>query len=79
MVFSANAYREMVERVTEHLRREETITLAQVRDLFGASRKYAKALLGHLDGRRVTRRMGDTRVLRERQKRAAIPGAGWPC
>ncbi len=56
----------MVERVTEHLRREETITLAQVRDLFGASRKYAKALLEHLDGRRVTRRMGDTRVLRER-------------
>ena len=66
VVFSAEAYREMVERVTEHLRREETITLAQVRDLFGTSRKYAQALLEHLDGRRVTRRVGDARVLRER-------------
>ena len=66
VVFTAEAYRDMVERVTEHLRREETITLAQVRDLFGTSRKYAQALLEHLDGRRVTRRVGDARVLRER-------------
>ncbi len=41
VVFSAEAYGEMVERVTGHLRREGTITLAQVRDLFATSRKYA--------------------------------------
>ena len=66
VVFAAEAYREMVERVTEHLRREGTITLAQVRDMFGTSRKYAQALLEHLDRQHVTRRVGDERVLRER-------------
>jgi selenocysteine-specific elongation factor len=32
--------------------------------MFGTSRKYALALLGHLDEKRVTRRVGDERVLR---------------
>ena len=40
------------------------MTLAQVRDMFGTSRKYAQALLEHLDNERVTRRVGDERVLR---------------
>ena len=66
VVFASEAYEEMVERITEHLRREGSITLARVRDMFGASRKYAQALLEHLDRRHVTRRVGDERVLRER-------------
>ncbi len=64
VVFSAEAYREMVDRITEHLRREGTITLAQTRDLFATTRKYAQALLEHLDRAHVTRRVGDERVLR---------------
>ncbi len=64
IVFDAAAYREMVERIVAHLREQPTITLAQVRDLFGTSRRYAQALLEHLDDRRVTRRVGDERVLR---------------
>jgi selenocysteine-specific elongation factor len=32
--------------------------------MFGASRKYALALLDYLDQQRVTRRVGDARVLR---------------
>jgi selenocysteine-specific elongation factor len=66
VVFAAAVYGEMVGRITEHLRREGTVTLAQVRDLFGTTRKYAQALLEHLDARGVTRRVGDARVLRER-------------
>ena len=66
VVFASEAYDEMVERITEHLRREGSITLAQTRDMFAASRKYAQALLEHLDRRHVTRRVGDERVLRER-------------
>jgi hypothetical protein len=31
--------------------------------MFGTSRKYAQALLDHLDSKRVTRRVGDERVL----------------
>jgi len=64
IVFTPAAYESMVQRVTEHLQREGTITLAQVRDMFGTSRKYAQAFLEHLDERRVTRRVGDERVLR---------------
>jgi len=64
VVFAASAYQEMVERIVEHLKREGAITLAQVRDMFGTSRKYAQALLEYLDLRRVTRRVGDERVLR---------------
>ncbi len=64
IAFSAEAYREMTQRIVDHLRREGTITLGQVRDMFGASRKYAQALLEHLDDQRVTRRAGDERVLR---------------
>jgi len=64
VIFAAGAYREMVERIVGHLRREGTITLAQVRDMFGTSRKYAQALLEHLDLRRVTRRIKGERVLR---------------
>jgi len=76
VVFSAEAYREMVERITEHLRRERTITLAQARDLFGTTRKYAQALLEHLDRKNVTRRVGDERVLRAIPSPPALPPAG---
>ena len=64
VVYDAAVYHAMVERVITHLRAQHTVTLAQVRDMFGASRKYAQALLEHLDQRGVTRRDGDERVLR---------------
>ena len=51
-------------QVTDHIRREGEIAISQVRDMFNASRKYALALMEHLDDRRVTRRVGDVRVLR---------------
>jgi selenocysteine-specific elongation factor len=64
VAFAAEAYREMVERVSAHVRDNGSVTLAQVRDMFGTSRKYAQALLEHLDAKRITRRVGDDRVLR---------------
>jgi len=64
VLFSAEAYEQMTRAVTDHLQHEGRITLAQVRDLFNTSRKYAQALLEHLDDQRVTRRVGDERVLR---------------
>jgi selenocysteine-specific elongation factor len=45
------------------------VTLAQLRDELGTSRKFAQALLEHLDSERVTIRRGDAHVLR----RAARP------
>jgi selenocysteine-specific elongation factor len=54
----------MTARIQEHLRRNGTITLAETRDLFHTSRKFAQAVLEELDARRITRREGDVRVLR---------------
>ncbi len=45
-------------------RRGGRVTLAEVRDELGTSRKFAQAVLGHLDAERVTIRRGDTHVLR---------------
>jgi len=64
VVFAASAYDDMVRRVVEHLKSQGNITVAQVRDMFQTSRKYALALMEHLDEEKVTRRVGDERVLR---------------
>jgi len=63
VVFAASAYNEMVAKVTTQLKAKGKITLAEVRDMFQTSRKYAQALLEHLDGEKITRRVGDERVL----------------
>ena len=66
VAFAPAAYAQMVAQIREFLAREGSITVAQARDLLQTSRKYALALLEHLDAQRVTRHVGDTRVLRER-------------
>jgi selenocysteine-specific elongation factor len=63
VVFAASAYRQMAERVVEHLRARGKSPVAEVRDLFGTSRKYALGLMEHLDQQHITRRIGDERVL----------------
>ncbi len=49
---------------------EETgqITLAEARDLLGTSRRYAQALLEHMDSEGMTLRVGDARRLRRRRR-----------
>ncbi|HJX12544.1 MAG TPA: SelB C-terminal domain-containing protein, partial [Dehalococcoidales bacterium] len=63
IAFSAAAYREMADRVTAHIREKGKVSLGEVRDMFGTSRKYAQALLEYLDREKVTRRVGDDRLL----------------
>jgi selenocysteine-specific elongation factor len=54
-------------RVEGVIAAEGSITLARLRDELDTSRRYAQALLEHLDAERVTKRMpDDTRVLRRR-------------
>jgi selenocysteine-specific elongation factor len=55
---------EMVARVRAFIEENGSMTVAQVRDEFNTSRKYALALMEHLDNQKVTRRVGDERVLR---------------
>ncbi len=64
IIFAASAYEEMVTRITEHIKSHGKITVAEVRDLFKTSRKYALALMEYLDAQKITRRVGDERVLR---------------
>ena len=64
VVFSTSAYEQMVDKITAYVREHGEITVADVRDMFGASRKYALPLMDHLDHERITRRVGDARVLR---------------
>lgn len=54
----------MVEGIQAHLRTHGAITLAETRDRFQTSRKYAQAVLEEMDARRITRREGEARVLR---------------
>ena len=63
VVFSTSTYDEMVARVIAHIKAQGKVTLAEVRDMFNTSRKYALAFLEHLDEKRITRRAGDERVL----------------
>ncbi|GIW12310.1 MAG: hypothetical protein KatS3mg061_3367 [Dehalococcoidia bacterium] len=69
--FAASAYRQMVERVVARLQERGTITVAEVRDLFQTSRKFALGLLEYLDEQRITRRLGDGRVLRRSSEASA--------
>jgi selenocysteine-specific elongation factor len=57
---------ELEARVIALCERDGSATIASVRDELGTSRKYAQALLEHLDGERVTRRVGDAHALRAR-------------
>jgi selenocysteine-specific elongation factor len=54
----------LVERVVAICRREGSATIASVRDELGTSRRYAQALLEHLDAVKVTVRQGDHHVIR---------------
>ncbi len=64
VVFEAGVYADLVARIRAHIEANGSVSLAEARDLFGTSRKYAQALLEHLDATHVTRRTGDVRVLR---------------
>ncbi len=55
------------DRVGAIIEDEDAVTLARLRDELGTSRKYAEALLEHLDQARYTKRLpDDRRVLRRR-------------
>jgi selenocysteine-specific elongation factor len=64
VAFTAAGYDSAVALVRELIEANGSVTVAQLRDRMGASRRPVLALLEHLDSRRVTRRVGDARTLR---------------
>lgn len=64
VVFAKDVFTAMADLVRRHIEANGSLTMAEARDLFGTSRKYAQAFLEHLDALHITRRNGDTRTLR---------------
>jgi selenocysteine-specific elongation factor len=64
VVFRREDYDQMVAEIRRLLQVNGTVTAAQVRDHFDTSRRYALALLEHLDEIGVTVREGDVRRLK---------------
>ena len=65
VILLAETYTDFTDWVQQYLRDYKTVTVAQVRDVYQTSRKYALALLEYTDQQRITRRVGDARVLAE--------------
>ncbi|MEM9950660.1 MAG: selenocysteine-specific translation elongation factor [Chloroflexota bacterium] len=63
VIFNAEIYQKMVESIIHLIENQTSVDAKQVRDHLETSRKYAIALLEHLDQIGITRRIDDVRVL----------------
>lgn len=61
--FAPAALATMQQWVMDQIAQQGSISVADFRDHFGTTRKYALAVLEHLDEQKITRREGDVRVL----------------
>jgi selenocysteine-specific elongation factor len=66
VIFRKQDYDLAVAKIVSILQENGKVSLAEVRDLFNTSRKYAQALLEHLDAIGITVRAGDYRKLRKK-------------
>jgi len=64
LFFHARALDTIQDKLVALLKERKDIGPADIKDLLGISRKYAIPLLEYFDGRRVTMRVGERRVLR---------------
>jgi selenocysteine-specific elongation factor len=64
LFFHAQALETIQDKLVSLLRERKEIGPSDIKDLLGVSRKYAIPLLEYFDGRRVTMRVGERRVLR---------------
>jgi len=59
---NGSVWKEIIEFMGDKLEREGRVTVAEFRDRFGSSRKFALPVLEYLDRLGITRRDGDYRV-----------------
>ncbi|WIV10629.1 selenocysteine-specific translation elongation factor [Proteiniborus sp. MB09-C3] len=62
-ILHKEAYTEAVEIMKDYIKNNGSISAAQFRDLLNTNRKLAIALMEYLDDLKITKRLGDTRVL----------------
>jgi selenocysteine-specific elongation factor len=65
VVYLVTDYTDIVEKIEYFLKEHGKANAGQIRDLLQTSRKYAIAILEHLDDQGITRREGDFRLLEE--------------
>lgn len=65
VVFGRGALDDAVARLRSYLSVNRTLTVADARDLLSSSRRYVLPLLEWLDAQKITRRVGDDRILRD--------------
>jgi selenocysteine-specific elongation factor len=63
MVFHRGALEELRRQVAAYKTKSSKIDVAQFKELTGVTRKYAIPLLEYLDRERVTKRVGDERII----------------
>ncbi|MFC2025554.1 SelB C-terminal domain-containing protein, partial [Chloroflexota bacterium] len=63
VLFEWEHYQTVKNKIIDFLKSNGTISIQQLRELFGFSRKHILPLLNKLDEEKVTRRVGDERVL----------------
>ncbi|CAA9531296.1 MAG: hypothetical protein AVDCRST_MAG30-3806, partial [uncultured Solirubrobacteraceae bacterium] len=64
----ADALAQAEDAVRRLVARDGEVSIASLRDELGVSRKFAQAYLEHCDAARITLRVGDARVLRQRRR-----------
>ena len=60
----ADYYNKALTLAKEHVDQNGQISLAEMRDLMGASRKFAVAVLEYWDKRGITKKVGDARTFK---------------
>lgn len=63
VLYLQEAYQRAIAQLLTFLRTHGTMTIAEARDTLGATRKYIVPLLEHMDALKLTRRIGDERVI----------------
>lgn len=63
LVFHKNALDRLRQQVAEYKSKSPKIDVARFKEMTGVSRKYAIPLLEYLDRERITRRIGDERII----------------
>ncbi len=63
VLFLHESYEEAIAKLVAYLREHGKMTAAEARDVLATTRKYILPLLEHMDERRITRRIGDERIL----------------
>ncbi len=63
IIMHKKVYNDIIDIVKQHIKENNKITVAEFRDLLNTSRKYAIAILEDFDQKKITKRIGNERVL----------------